>query len=71
MRTFYKVAMPGLQGRAKREYLNGVSRWLVTGSAVAGALCGYGMLGVAGAVLGAGAGLMAGGTLAERGRFYR
>jgi hypothetical protein len=71
MRTFYKVAMPGLKGRAKREYFNQVSSWLVTGSALGGAACGYTLLGVVGAVVGLGAGLVAGGSMAEKGGFYR
>ncbi len=71
MGLFYKAAMPGLRGRAKREYFNHLSSWLVTGSALGGAMCGYGLGGVVGAVLGMGAGLVAGGSVAEKGGFYR
>ena len=71
LRTFYNVAMPGLRGCEKRAYFNEVSGWMVGGAALGGALLGYAWLGPLGAVLGLGAGLAAGGSAAENGRFHR
>jgi hypothetical protein len=69
--TYYNMLLPSLQGREKREFFNGVAGWLVAGIAVGGAALGFVCLGPLGAVLGLGGGLMAGGSFAERGRFYR
>src|SRR5262245_46348651 len=69
--TFYKALMPGLGGREKREYFNDISAWLIMGIALGGAVVGYACLGVIGASLGLGAGLMAGGVVAGKGGFYR
>jgi hypothetical protein len=43
----------------------------VIAGGVIGAMVGFTLSGFAGAVLGFGAGVMAGGAVAERGRFYR
>ena len=71
MKPFYDVFMPGLRGAEKREFFNGVSRWIVASFAVGGGAIGYSWLGLFGALLGLGAGLMAGGWFAESQRFYR
>jgi hypothetical protein len=63
--------MPGLRGREKRAYFNQVSKYLVAGSAASGAIAGFGLLGPLGALLGLGAGLVAGESMARKGRFYR
>jgi hypothetical protein len=70
-RTFYNVILPGLKGREKREFFNQISGWLILGVALGGAILGYTWLGALGAVFGLGAGIMAGGSMAEKGRFHR
>jgi hypothetical protein len=69
--TYYRLLLPSLEGREKRMFFNRASGGLVAGIALGGAVVGYGLLGPLGAILGLGAGLMAGGSTAERGRFYR
>ena len=69
--SYYRLLMPSLQGREKREFFNRVSGSLVASLALGGAAVGYAWLGPLGALLGLGGGLMAGGSVAERGRFFR
>jgi hypothetical protein len=71
LRTFYKVTMPDLRGRQKRAFFNEISGWLIGGIALGGAMVGYAWLGPLGAIIGLGAGIAAGGSIAENGRFYR
>ena len=61
--------MPGLRGAEKREFLNGVSRWLVGSFALGGGEVGYFSDGVIGAHFGFAAGLMSGGWFVESQRF--
>jgi hypothetical protein len=70
-RTFYNVFMPGLQGREKREFFNGIAVWMIIGFALGGAMVGYASFGLIGAFFGLGAGLTVGGRFAEKNRFYR
>jgi hypothetical protein len=70
-RTFYNVFMPGLQGCEKREFFNQIAAWMIIGFALGGAMVGYVWFGLLGAVFGLGAGIAAGGAVAEKGRFYR
>jgi hypothetical protein len=70
-RTFYNVAMPGLRGREERAFFNEISGWMIAGIAVGGAMVGCAFLGPPGAVLGLGAGIAVGGSIAEKGRFHR
>jgi hypothetical protein len=71
LRTFYNIFMPTLRGHEKREFFNQISGWLLLGFGLAGAMLGHAWLGPLGAVFGLGGGLMAGGSIAEKGRFYR
>ena len=52
-------------------FFNHVSGGLVLGIALGAAVIGAAFFGPLGAFLGLGVGLMAGGSVAERGRFYR
>ena len=65
--AYYRLIMPALGGREKREFFNRVAGGLVAGVALGGAVLGFAWLGPLGAVVG----LMAGGSCAEKGRFYR
>jgi hypothetical protein len=60
-----------LQGSEKREFFNYISGSMILGCGFGGAMLGFAWFGVLGAVLGLGAGLAAGGSFAEKGRFYR
>jgi hypothetical protein len=71
VRTFYNVFMPGLQGREKREYFNQIAAWMIIVFGLGGAMMGYAWFGVLGVVIGLGAGIAAGGAIAEKGRFFR
>ena len=67
----YRVLLPGLRGGEKKRLFNEVSRALPLGLGLGGALLGYSWLGPLGAALGLGAGLAAGASAAEEGRFFR
>jgi hypothetical protein len=71
LRTFYKASMPTLRGVEKREFFNQISGGMILGFAMGGAMLGYAWLGPLGVVFGLGAGIAAGGSIAEKGRFYR
>jgi hypothetical protein len=71
LRTFYDLCLPALRGREKREFFNRVSAWMIGGFALGGAMLGYALFGPIGAFFGLGGGLMAGGALADKARFYR
>jgi hypothetical protein len=60
-----------VRGRKKRELFNTVSGTIVLGCGLTGAAIGFSWLGVVGGLVGLGAGIAAGGRIAERGRFYR
>jgi hypothetical protein len=70
LRTFYHLFMQ-LRGREKRESFNQVSAWMIGGFAPGGAMLGYALFGPIGGVLGLGAGLMVGSSIAAKGRFSR
>jgi hypothetical protein len=70
-RTFYDLFLPGLRGAEKKRLFNQASGWIVLPCALLVAALGYSELGVLGLLLGLGAGLAAGCSIAERGRFYR
>jgi hypothetical protein len=67
----YRLLMPGLSGPAKRAFFNDLSGRTVAGFGLAGAILGLVWLGPLGAILGLGAGLLAGGWFAGKGRFSR
>jgi hypothetical protein len=69
--SFYRVALPGLAGCEKREFFNGISRWLVAGFGLGGVVLGFCALGPLGALLGLAGGLAASGRVAVKGRFHR
>ena len=69
--SYYNLLMPSLQGREKREFFNAISGWLVAGIALGGAAVGLAWLGPLGAIIGLGGGLLAGGSYAAKGGFYR
>jgi hypothetical protein len=71
LRQFYRILLPGLQGREKREYFNEIAGWMVLGVAIGGGMIGYFSLGPLGVIFGLGAGAAAGGALVEKARFYR
>ncbi len=70
-RPIYDLLMPGLRGAERKRFFNQVSGWIVLPCALGGAILGYNGLGVLGLILGLGAGLAAGGSFVEKGRFYR
>jgi hypothetical protein len=63
--------LPGLRRAEKKAFFNEISAGIVVGFGVGGAVLGYMWLGLFGALIGFGAGLAAGSSVAERGRFYR
>jgi hypothetical protein len=67
----YRVFFPGLQGRAKREFFNGITGWMVLGFAFGGAVAGFGQFGFLGAFIGFGLGLVAGSSFTGAARFHR
>jgi hypothetical protein len=68
---FYRALFPGLRGREKREFFNGIAGWGILGFAFGTAVLGFSQFGVLGAIFGLGAGIAAAGAFAERQRFYR
>ena len=60
-----------LRGRARRAFFNEIAGGIVLGFALGGAMIGLALAGPIGALLGLGAGLAAGCSIAERNRFYR
>jgi hypothetical protein len=69
--SFYRVAMPGLAGREKRDFFNGVARWPVAGLGLGGLILGLCWLGPLGAILGLAGGVVAGARFVVMGRFHR
>jgi hypothetical protein len=67
----YRVFFPGLRGRAKRQFFNGIASWMILGFALGGAAAGFDQFGVLGAFIGFGLGLAAGSSFASGARFYR
>ena len=67
----YRLLMPTLRGPAKRAYFNDLSGRMVVGFGLVGAILALVWLGPLGAILGLGAGLLAGGWFARKGRFSR
>ena len=67
----YRVLLPALRGRQKRLFFNELAGSLVLPGALGGAVLGYQVLGVLGLILGLGAGLVAGCSVAEKARFHR
>ena len=67
----YRLLMPTLSGPAKRAHFNRLSDGMVVGFGLAGAILGLVWMGPLGAIPGLGAGLLAGGWFARRGRFFR
>jgi hypothetical protein len=70
MRQLFDAVLP-MQGKERRQFFNQASTGLVVGLGLGGAMLGYSWAGIAGAVLGLGAGATVGGTFVERQRFYR
>jgi hypothetical protein len=70
-KAFYDLFLPGLRGAARKRFFNQVSGGIVLPCALVGAVMGYNTLGVLGLLLGLGAGLAAGSSLVEKGRFFR
>jgi hypothetical protein len=69
--SFYRVAMPGLAGREKRNFFNCIARWLLAAFGVVGAVLGLCWFGPLGMLLGLAGGLVAGARFAVKGRFHR
>jgi hypothetical protein len=69
--TYYSLLLPGLRGAEKRQFFNRACLWLILGFALGGAFVGFGLAGPLGGLLGFGAAIAAGTSLAEKGRFYR
>jgi hypothetical protein len=67
---FYRVALP-VRGPLKRDLFNRVSRWTVAGAGVAGSVLGYGAGGVLGAAIGLGLSVTGAARYLVRHRFYR
>lgn len=63
--------MPGLRGKDKKQFFNRASIGLPVALACGGAMVGLDAGGMLGAIIGAGLGLVGGGRIAEKGRFYR
>ena len=61
----------GMRHASRRSYLWLVALSLIGGIALGGAMVGYAWLGPIGAIIGLGAGIAAGGSVADKGRFYR
>ncbi len=70
-RQFYAWLMPGLAGNEKRQFFNEVSGSVVLAAGLCGAGLGFACLGWVGGALGLGAGIAAGGSFVEAGRYYR
>jgi hypothetical protein len=68
---YYSWLLPGLRGREKREFFNKACGGLILGCGLGGAMLGLALAGPIGAAIGFGVGLGVGGTIAEKGRFYR
>jgi hypothetical protein len=60
-----------LRGRDRREFFNTVSATIALAGGLTGALIGFSCFGLLGGIFGLGAGVTLGGSIAERGRFYR
>ena len=71
LKSFYDLLLPTIRGRDRRRFFNGVSGVMAIWSGVLGALLGWGMLGVPGAILGLGAGVVLGERFLTRNRYYR
>jgi hypothetical protein len=65
------VFFPGLRGRQKKAFFNGIASWVVLAVALSGAGVGLLQDGVLGAIIGLGAALALGGSFAQKCRFYR
>jgi hypothetical protein len=69
-KQFYDLLLP-MPGGERKAFFNQISSGLVLGSGMAGAMLGFTWSGLLGAVVGFGIGAAAGGSFAERQRFYR
>src|SRR3954447_15620073 len=69
--ALYNLLLPGLRGREKREFFNRACAGMVLGFSLGGAMLGYGLAGLPGALVGLVIGLGAGGNYAERAGFFR
>jgi hypothetical protein len=67
----HRLLMPGLAGPARRAYFNDLAGGMVAVFGLAVAALAFCWLGPLGAIAGLGAGLLAGGWAAVKGRFYR
>ena len=67
----HRWMLPGLEGAEKKGYFNELSGGIVLAVGLGGLLLGLALLGPIGAILGLGAGVAAGGSLASSNRFYR
>jgi len=70
-RQLHRSILPGLEGSNKKGYFNALSGGIVLAAGACGLVLGLACLGPIGAVLGLGAGIVAGGSFAESNRFYR
>ena len=67
----HRWMLPGLEGAEKKRYFNEVSGGIVLAVGLGGLILGLALLGPIGAIVGLGAGVAAGGSLASSNRFYR
>jgi hypothetical protein len=70
-RQVWSWILPGLEGLEKKRHFNELSGGIVVAAGLCGLLLGLAWLGPVGAVLGLGAGIMAGESFARSNRFYR
>jgi hypothetical protein len=70
-RQAYRVILPGLEGPAMKQHFNEISSWMVVAAGACGAILGLGWLGPLGAIVGLGAGVVAGGSFVRSNRFHR
>ncbi len=70
-RPLWDLALPGIQGRERREHFNRMALATAASAGLAGSVAGAVVLGPVGSLVGLAGGLWLGGLTVERGRFFR
>jgi hypothetical protein len=70
-RQLHRWTLPGLKGTEKKRYFNALSGGIVLAAGASGLVLGLACFGPVGAIVGLGAGIVAGGSFAESNRFHR